>query len=552
MDLSRFGSNTYQMLLRDFLRAKYANRKIDVAVAIMGPAFDFLLTNGDAIFPATPIVVCGVDRRELGDRSLPPHVRAILVKREFAPTLEIALRVQPEAKRVVVVAGTSEFDGRLLDLAKDEFRAFEGRLAFRYLTGLPLQEILTQLSALPPETIVLFTSFFQDGAGAAFVPHDVAQRIAEAANAPVYGFMDQYLGRGIVGGSLYSVSAHGTEAAKLILRVLTGTELLPPTSEVQTNKVQFDWRQMQRWGIAESSLPAGSEIQFRDPNVWGQYRVQILTISAAILLQAALISWLIYEHRRRNLAEVQSRNSMSELTYMNRRAAAGELSASLAHEINQPLTGIATRAGAALRWLRAETPDLDKVGAGLEQIIAATHHAGDIVKSVRAMFKKDTNERLPIDINKLILAVLAIVRIDLQKNGVELQIQLDERIPDVEGDQVQLQQVVLNLVMNAIEAMQPGQPRVLKVKSEQGKPGMVHVSVEDSGTGIDPSNLDRVFNPLFTTKARGMGMGLSICHSIIQNHDGRIWVSTGTNGGSIFQFELPALSDKTKAGTMAA
>ena len=181
--------------------------------------------------------------------------------------------------------------------------------------------------------------------------------------------------------------------------------------------------------------------------------------------------------------------------------------------------------------------------------MAASHRASDIVTSVRAMFKKDTNEKLPVDINGLILTVLAIVRIDLQKNGVELQTQLDERVLIVEGDKVQLQQVVLNLVMNAIEAMQPVRPRVLKVKSEQSKPGLVHVSIEDTGTGIDPSNLDRIFSALFTTKERGMGMGLSICHSIIENHNGRIWVSPGVIRGSIFQFELPTKSDKDKVST---
>jgi hypothetical protein len=166
------------------------------------------------------------------------------------------------------------------------------------------------------------------------------------------------------------------------------------------------------------------------------------------------------------------------------------------------------------------------------------------------MFRKDTSERLPVDINGIILTVLAIVRIDLQKNDVELQTQLDERVSVVEGDKVQLQQVVLNLVMNAIEAMQSVRPRVLKVKSEQSKPEIVHVSFEDIGTGIDPSNLNRVFSPLFTTKERGMGMGLSICHSIIENHNGRIWVSPGVTRGSIFQFELPTKSDKHKVGTM--
>jgi signal transduction histidine kinase len=168
------------------------------------------------------------------------------------------------------------------------------------------------------------------------------------------------------------------------------------------------------------------------------------------------------------------------------------------------------------------------------------------------MFRKDTSERLPVDINEVIRAVLAIVPIDLQKNDVALQTQLDERISVVEGNKVQLQQVVLNLVMNAIEAMQSVRPRVLKVKSEQSKPGMVHVLIEDTGTGIDPSKLNRVFSPLFTTKERGMGMGLSICHSIIENHNGRIWVSPGVTRGSIFQFELPTESNEDKAATMTA
>ncbi len=553
MDLSRFGSNTYRTLLRDFLRSKYENKKIDVAIAILGPALDFLLSNGDTIFPGTPIVFCGVDRKEFGDRSLPPHVRGILVKREFAPTLELALNLHPQTKRVAVVAGTSEFDTRLLDQARNEFRVYEDRFAFTYLMALPLQKILAELSQQPPQTIVLFTTFFQDGAGEAFVSHDVAQRVSAAASAPVYSFTDQYLGRGIVGGSMYSFSAHGVEAAKLALRVLAGAEPSGPTMlEVQTNKVLFDWRQMQRWGISESSLPAGSEIRFRDLTVLDQYRVHILMIFAALFAQAALIGWLIYEHRRRHLAEIQSRNAMTELTYMNRRAAAGQLSASIAHEVLQPLTGIATRASAGLRWLRAETPNLEKAGTALEQIVIASHSASDIITSVRAMFRKDTSERLPVDINGIILAVLAIVRIDLQKNDVELQTQLDERVSVVEGDKIQLQQVVLNLAMNAIEAMQSVRPRVLKVKSEQSKPEMVYVSIEDTGTGIDPSNLNRVFSALFTTKERGMGMGLSICHSIIENHNGRIWVSPGVTRGSIFQFELPTKSSKDKVGTMAA
>jgi signal transduction histidine kinase len=138
-----------------------------------------------------------------------------------------------------------------------------------------------------------------------------------------------------------------------------------------------------------------------------------------------------------------------------------------------------------------------------------------------------------------IFAVLSILRHDLQKNGVEIQADLDDRLPAVEGNKVQLQQVILNLTMNAIEAMHATQPRILKVRTELGKPATVHVSISDTGTGIDPANVDHVFGALFTTKERGMGMGLSICKSVIENHNGRIWVTTGSMRGTTFHFELP-------------
>jgi signal transduction histidine kinase len=547
MDLSRFGSESYQTLLRDFLRTKYANKKVDVAVAIIGPALDFLLNHGDAIFPGTPIVFCGIDRRELGERSLPPHVHGILVKREFAPTLEIALGLHPQTKRITVIAGTSEFDTRIVEQAREEFRPYEDRVAFTYLTALPLQKQLAELSQLPPQTIVLFATFFQDGAGEPFVPHDVVQRVSAAASAPVYGFVDQYLGRGIVGGSLYSFSAHGSETAKVALRVLAGSEPPGPSfSEGQASKPLFDWQQMQRWGISESSLPAGSEIRFREATAWERYRWQISAVFAALLLQGALITWLLYEHRRRNLAEVMARNSMSQVAHMNRIATAGELSASIAHEISQPVGAIGMWAESALNWLALKTPSIDEARSDLTQIVSDTRRASDIIANVRAMFKKDPQDARPVDLNRVILTVLDLMRSELDKHKIEVRTQLSGRLPPVTGHETQLQQVVLNLVMNAMEAMHSVQsrPHELLVKSEFIESDGVHVAIEDSGTGITPADLERIFTPLFTTKTSGMGMGLSICYSIVESHRGRIWATAGATAGSKFEFVLPASPDK--------
>ena len=236
-------------------------------------------------------------------------------------------------------------------------------------------------------------------------------------------------------------------------------------------------------------------------------------------------------------AELQ--RTMTELAHMNRLATAGVLLASIAHEINQPLTGIVVQAGAARQWLASREPSIEKARDTLDQIESDGLRAGEIITSLRGLFKKETQARTTIDINKLIFTVLAIVRHELLRHGVELRTELDESVPSLEGDRVQLQQVVLNLVMNAIEAMQMETQRILSIRSCVSKTNFVHVLVEDTGTGIDAPTHDHIFDPMFTTKERGMGIGLSICHSIVQSHNGRIWVTRGIDKGSIFQFELP-------------
>jgi signal transduction histidine kinase len=540
LDLSRFGWSNHQPHLRDFLQAKYADKQIDLAIAILSPALEFLLNYGSVIFPGTPIVFCAIDKTELGNRLLPPQVRGVLLKREFAPTVEIALRLHPKTERAVVVTGTSDFDTKLLEQAKREFGFYEERINLQYLTALSVQNLLTELSHLPPRTLVFFVALFRDGAGETFEPLEVVERVSAAANAPTYGFFAQYVGRGIVGGNVNNLSAHGVETAKLALQVLARTEAPEPQFyEASMNRFLFDWRQLQRWGISESKLPAGSEIWFRELSAWEQYKSQILAITAAILAQALLIAWLIHERQYRHRAEKTARETFSELTHMNRMATAGELSAAIAHEIRQPITAMVTMANAALRWLSRENPDIGEAQDAMNKIVVAGHHAGDIITNVRDLFGKDTQEKVSTDLNTLIQSVLAAVSVDLRKHDIDSQVNLSEQLPPVIGNAVQLQQVILNLMINAMESMISAKPRVLSIKSEITGHNGVRVSIADTGSGISLTNLNRLFKPMFTTKARGMGMGLSICKSIIDSHNGRIWVTAGSPKGSIFQFELP-------------
>ena len=215
------------------------------------------------------------------------------------------------------------------------------------------------------------------------------------------------------------------------------------------------------------------------------------------------------------------------------------VAAAIAHEVRQPLSAIVTTAGAGLRFLDRSTPALDKAMESLRRIVADGHRADDVIESVRATFKQSVRERMPLDVNAIIQEALAFEQDHLRKHRIRVRTAPKVQLPEVRGDRVQLQRVLLNLIANAIHAMAArDEPRVLSVRSEVHNGGGVLVSVADTGLGIDPRDIQRIFNPLFTTKPDGMGMGLAICRSIIEAHDGRLWVTPNTPQGAVFQFTL--------------
>ena len=526
-----------------YLGALFAKQPPDLIVSIGAPAAGFVQRHRQRLFSTTPMVLTVVDQRRVQYSVLTPNDTVVAVAIDYLAAFQNILRVLPDTKRVAVVVGSSPIEKYWKEEIGRQVAPLTDRIALTWTDELSFEDILKHAAALPPNSALFWELMVVDAAG---VPHEegtALKRLYAAANAPIFSYTDAFFGREIVGGPHVPVLEAGRRTAEVAVRILGGekpADVKVPPVGMATPK--FDWREMQRWGISESRLPPGSEVHFRSPTAWEQYRLQLLAVSAAILLQAALIGWLLYEHRRRQRAEVLARSTMSELAHMNRMATAGELTASIAHEVKQPLTAMVMSAGAALQWLRANTPNLGEARAALEQIVSDGVRAGDIITSIRTMFRSDAQGKVPVDLNKLIGTVLKLLRIDLQKHKIEVITQLDRQIPAVEGNPVQLQQVILNLAMNAIESMHTVQPRVLRMTSGVGKSGMVHMSVEDTGAGIDPANVSRIFDPLFTTKARGMGMGLAICRSIIESHDGRIWVSAGAERGSVFQFELPAKS----------
>lgn len=466
------------------------------------------------------------------------------VAHDFPASFENILRVLPLTKTIAIVNGASPNEIFWQGELRREAAPLIGRVELKFYNELSFEAILKDAANLPPHSAIFWHLMNVDAAGVAHEANAALSRLSATANAPVFSYIDNFFGNDTtVGGPMHSVEEGSREAAAVAVRILNGekpSDIKTPPNRYASPK--FDWRQMQRWGISESALPPGSEVRFREPSMWERYRAQMLAIIAALLAQAMLIVWLFYEHRRRHLAEVLVRNSMAELTHVNRVATVGEFSASIAHEVNQPLTGIVATASAGRRWLNAAKPNIEEARAAFDKIEVAGHRAADIIKNVRSMFRKDTQNKSQVEINQLIRSVLELVDIDLRKHEIHLKSRLEDQIPPVIGNQVQLQQVILNLIMNAIDAMQPVQLRVLSVESKLNGHGIVQVSIEDNGTGIDPADLGKIFKPMFTTKDHGMGMGLSICHSIIENHNGRIWATAGSKSGTIFHLDLPGVN----------
>ncbi len=274
---------------------------------------------------------------------------------------------------------------------------------------------------------------------------------------------------------------------------------------------------------------------------------QLVTATAVMAVLLVEMTTLYADVARANMLLQHERQLLESAVQAQRREREARLmtgdavTASIAHEVRQPLTAMVTTADAGLRFLDRPVPNLDKAKEAFNRIVADGHRAGDVIGSIRANFKSDVREQAALDLNELIQEVLRLTRGELQKHDILVDAAPNQRLPEVNGNRIQLQQVLLNLVMNAIDAMAAkDEPRILSVKLDVDGGERVTVSVADTGAGISSQDADRIFSPLFTTKSGGMGMGLSICRAIIEAHEGRLWFAPNSPRGAVFQFTLQA------------
>ena len=377
-----------------YLNALFPARDLRLIVAMGAPATRFVLRNRAQLFPSTPLLIASSDVRTFSDLTLTANETACATTYDPAVQIDAILQVLPNTTDIVVATGGSATERFWTDAFRRSFQRFSSRVTFHWFTDLSAEDMLKRVTELPPRSVIYYPTIRVDARGAPQEGDAMLFRFIELGRAPVFTHVDSHFGQGIVGGPIFSSREIGQRCAEVAVRILNGETpgdiKMPP---VGLAKPVYDWRQLQRWHISEFVLPPGSQILFRVPTAWEQYRAYVLAFIAAILIQSALISWLLYEHWRRQRAEVLARNTMSELTHVNRVATVGQLSASIAHEIRQPLAAILANAQAALRWL--EKANVEEVREGLNGIVSDGHRASDIVTNLRAMFKHDVQEKTP-------------------------------------------------------------------------------------------------------------------------------------------------------------
>jgi len=547
-DQSRFSEETYRSKIVDLYRYKYSKRKVDMVFAVGDESADLCLEHGEELFGDIPMVLITIDQKNLPHNHLKPNMVSLEWGFDFGKTGTLIKDLLPQTKNLYVVLGTSLTGRKFKNLAAESLSELDGRFTIQYLDDFSAEDLLVKVTQLPENSAIFFLSFFRDANGQYFVPRDIMSKVSEKANAPTFGIVDLYLGHGIVGGNLLSADNQGKRYAEIAKKILKGEPLTNLKLSENANQTMFDWRQLKRWSIAEERLPAGSIIRYREPSIWRDHKWGIAGIGLIIFIQAFALVGLIIQFRKRSRAEKESQKLRDERAHISRVLAMGEIAASLAHELNQPLSAIRSYAQAAQRFLNNDPSDPHEAGKALAGIVAGNRRAEEVIKRIRKALKKEPFEQSRLDVRDIIQEVIMLIRRRAKEQKILLRLELHAGLPPAFGDRVQLQQVLFNLIINGIEAMADEGDgwRKIVIQAVSAKSDAVTISVRDSGVGIDEKQGDILFDAFYTTKPAGMGIGLSISRSIIEDHGGRLWVTRNPDKGSTFYFTVPTYREDEK------
>ncbi|WP_341487396.1 sensor histidine kinase [Pararhizobium sp. A13] len=539
LDLSRFPEKTHLERMAQYLSEKYADHRPDVVIALGEESLGFVLSNRARMVPAARIVFAGFSVSTVEGMGLPDDVVGVFTEFRIARTLEMARGLQPDARHLVIIGGSADFDRSWLATARADLAEIAKDYETTYLEDLSIDEFTERAANLPPDSIVLALTIFKDSTGRNFIPREAIRQIARISSAPIYGPYATYIDHGVVGGNVVTFESLGAAVADLAVNAIRGK---PIKSVYAQQSFVVDARELKRWGLSPDRLPPGTEQKYQEKTLWEEHSLTVVTVIAVIAAQGAVIAGLLVERRRRRAAEMESGVRLLELVHLNQSATAGALSASIAHELNQPLGAIRSNAEAAELLLRGEVPDLDLIRQIAADVLYDVQRAGDIIQRLRSLLKKRVEiDWQEFDLNDAIRSSVQILGSEAERRNIAVSVKGGEGALLVRADKVHIQQVILNLATNAMDAMLEvaASDRRLVFQTRLTRDAKVELSISDTGRGIPSEKLVGVFEVFYTTKPAGTGLGLPIARMIVETYAGRIWADNRPEGGAVLSFVLP-------------
>jgi signal transduction histidine kinase len=545
LDIIKFPSPEYRAALVTLMHTRYKGIKHDAVVTAGTPALRFAAET--APWNALPTYFSNANDAVVRSLPLPPNFSGQTFTIHARQTMELIRQILPRTRRVLLIGNAPEADIYRPQLSK-ELAALDSRFEFIDLRGKQLDEVLNAVATAPDDSVIYRVGFSRDGAGRSYDSFAVLSTIIAKARRPIFVEYSIFIGMGVLGGVAIDPEPQSRAAARQIAAMLRGQDITEMPRTAIAFKPTFDWRELQRWHIDRASLPPDSQVWHYAPTVWERYRWEIAGTAALIAFLSFLVLALLVERRRRALAVAESRARLAEIAHLNRNATAMVYSGAIAHELNQPLAAILSNTQAAQLVLNMEPPRLDQLREILEDIERDDQRASELIRGMRGLLKRGESTQELLELNSVVSKGVLFIRPEARVRGVTLRMNLHEETILVRGDRVQLQQTLINLVINAMDAMADlaAGGRFVDIVVCPDGAQLVTVSVIDAGPGFD-CDIAQVFRSFTTTKQHGTGLGLAITAALVREHGGSIAAVNLPQGGACVTITLPRVLPESPA-----